>query len=175
MAEISIQTLLTYLTLISVPVGVIYHVMTLRNQSRTRQAQLLMNLYETYRSPEFRKNWQEVLAKEYTDFDDFWDKYGSPVDRESWSRWLSVGAYFHGIGILLKEGLIDIKLLDQLFVNLVFITWLQMEPIVYGFRESTSGSNSLFEGRGSSERYPHFFGFEYLYNELRKREDAHLT
>ena len=43
------QTVLTYLTLISVPVGVAYHILTLRNQSRTRQAQLFMQLFDRYR------------------------------------------------------------------------------------------------------------------------------
>ena len=47
MAEpLGLQTILTYLTLISVIVGVFYHIMTLRNQSRTRQAQLFQQLYQ---------------------------------------------------------------------------------------------------------------------------------
>jgi hypothetical protein len=53
MAEpLTLQTLLTYLTLISVPVGVFYHIMTLRNTRRnqeltleTRQAQMFMQIY----------------------------------------------------------------------------------------------------------------------------------
>ena len=97
------------------------------------------------------------------------------MNREAWSNWQSVGAYFHGIGVLLQEGLIDINLLDQLLVNLVFISWLKMGPIVMGFREYTSRSDSRFGGRGSSERHLHLSGFEYIYNELRKREDANIT
>lgn len=54
MAEpVSLQTLLTYLTLISVPVGIFYYIMTLRNNSKnqrqtldTRQTNILMNLYK---------------------------------------------------------------------------------------------------------------------------------
>ena len=38
MAElVSLQTLLTYLTLISVPIGVFYHIMTLRNTRKNQQ------------------------------------------------------------------------------------------------------------------------------------------
>jgi len=38
MAEpVSLQTLLTYLTLISIPVGVIYYIMTLRNTRKNKQ------------------------------------------------------------------------------------------------------------------------------------------
>jgi hypothetical protein len=49
---INIQALLTYLTLISIPVGVTFHIMTLNNtrknqqqQLETRQAQLFMQMY----------------------------------------------------------------------------------------------------------------------------------
>ena len=38
---IDLESLLTYFTLISVPIGVIYHILTLRNQSRTRQFQII--------------------------------------------------------------------------------------------------------------------------------------
>ena len=170
---VTLETVLDVIPLMSLVVVLAYYTLTIRNQNRTRQAQLLMNLYETYRSPEFRKNFQKVLDLEYNDFDDFWGKYGSQVNLEAWSNWQSVAAYFHGIGILLKEGLIDINLLDQLIVNVVLVSWLQMGPIVKGFREYTSGSDARFEGRGSSKRHPHLSGFEYLYNELRKREDSH--
>jgi len=153
----------------------IYYILTIRNQNQTRQAQLLMSLYEAYRSPEFRRNWGIVMDQEYTDFDDYWGKYGSPVDLEAWSSWQSVASYFHGIGVLLRKGMIDISLLDQLLVNLVFVSWLHMGPIVIGFREYTSGKDARFEGRGSSMRHPQMSGFEYLYNELRKREDANIA
>ena len=156
-------------------IALVYYTLTIRNQNRTRQAQLTMSLYEAYRSPEFRKNWGEVMDQEYTDFDDFWGKYGGQVNREAWSNWQSVAAYFHGIGVLLKEGLIDINLLDQLLVNIVFVSWHQMGPILLGFREYSSGIYSRFEGRGSSKRHLQMSGFEFLYKELRKREDANLT
>ncbi len=173
--QVTFQTVGILLTGISLTVAAIYYTLTIRNQNRTRQAQLLMSLYEAYRSPEFRKNWRVVMDQEYTDFNDYWGKYGSSVNREAWSSWQSVAAYFHGIGVLLKQGLIDINLLDELLVNIVLISWLRMGPIVKGFREYTTGSNAIFEGRGSSKRHPHISGFEYLYNELRKRVDAHTT
>jgi hypothetical protein len=63
MAEpVSIQTMLTYLTLISVPVGVFYHIMTLRNQSRTRQVQLFMQIYNRWTDPIFQENYLYIIA-----------------------------------------------------------------------------------------------------------------
>lgn len=167
---VDVQTVLTYLTLISIPVGIFYYIMTLRNAQKTRQTQLLMGLYETYRSPEFAHAWGEVMEQEYTDFDDYWEKYGTHVNREAWSNWQSVARAFHGMGVLLKRGLVDIDLVEELLVNIVLISWNKMGPILLGFREYTRSSDSPFGGLGSSKRYPQMSGFEYLYNELKKRD-----
>ena len=63
--------------------GFTYYFVTVRNQDRTRKAQLLMGLYEVYRSPEFRAQWSDVINQEWDDFDDFWEKYGRDSDPEA--------------------------------------------------------------------------------------------
>jgi len=110
----------------------------------------------------------EVISQEWEDFDDFWEKYGIDTNPEAWVKWLSVVSYFHGIGVLLKQGLIDIVLVEELLVNIIFISWLRMGPIVEGFRDNVAGQR--FDGLTSSSRYDSYSGFDYLYNELRKRE-----
>ena len=161
MAEpITLQTLLTYLTLISVPVGVVYHIMTLRNQSKTRQAQLLMGLLETYRSKEFRSQVNEIRRQEWTDFDDWWSKYGRDTNPDAWASWMSVAAYFDGIGVLLKKKLIDIDLVDELLSNTVFGSYRRMEKPLKEWRKRVDRSMSTHEI---------FAGFDYLLSELMKR------
>lgn len=187
MAEpVTLQTLLTYLTLISVPVGVFYHIMTLRNtrknqetQLETRQAQLFMNLYETYRSLEFRKQWTMILQQEWTDIDDFMEKYGSDNNPEAWSNWMSVASFFHGIGILVKKGLVQPSLLDELISPNVFMAWVMMGPIVKGFEEyvkrpSIRNRYRDAEGHSFSKIFKSWSGFEYLYDELKRREQQQL-
>ncbi len=83
----------------------------------TRQAQLFMGLYETYRSPQFRKQWTTILNQEYTDFDDFWEKYGLENNPDAWANWQSVASFFHGMGILVKKGLVEPNLLDELSIR----------------------------------------------------------
>jgi len=106
---IDLQTILSLVPAVGVIVALVYYTLTIRNQNRTGQAQLLMNLYEAYRSPEFRKSWREMMDQEYIDFDDFWSKYGGQVNSEAWSNWQNVAVYFHGIGVLLKEKIYTIK------------------------------------------------------------------
>ena len=68
-----------------------------------------------------------------------------------------VANFFEGIGILLRRKLIDIALVDDLFSSDVIITWHKMKPIVEGWRKQ-------FNRPQMSE------WFEYLYNEMKKRE-----
>ncbi len=89
---IDLQTVLTYLTLISVPIGVFYHIMTLNNtrknqkmQLETRQAQLFMQIYHGMSSPEFYMRSDELLKMEWEDFDDYYRKYGSENNPENYA------------------------------------------------------------------------------------------
>lgn len=158
--QLTLQTFGIFLAGISLTVAAIYYTLTLRNQNRTRQAQLLMNLYETYRSKEFRADVTEVRNQEWTDFDDFWEKYGEKNNPDAWAAWISVAAFFNGVGVLLKRKLIDIVLVEDLLSNVVFGSWSRMYVPLYGYRKwqtrSVIGQEILH-------------GFEYLYEKLSQR------
>jgi hypothetical protein len=181
--QLTLQTIGIMMTGISLTIAAAYYTLTLRNtqktqqlQLETRQAQLLSTLFETYRSQEFRNQWSSILNQVWTDFDDFWEKYGLENNPEEWSNWQAVASFFHGVGILLKKGLIEIGLLEELLAPVVFMAWVVMGPIIKGFeeyieRESVRTRFRDFERLGVSKRYKSWSGFEYLYNELRKREE----
>ena len=165
---VSLQTVLTYLTLISVPVGVFYHIMTLNNtrktqqlQLETRQAQLFMNLYETFRSPTFRKQLDEVLfIIEFEDWDDMQRNF-DPVDNpDTRVSWFSVASFFEGVGVLLKRNLIDISMVDDLLATAIRMTWEKIGPI------ETESRKRLNLPRLWDD-------FEFLYKELMKYHEEH--
>jgi hypothetical protein len=160
------QTALTFLTLISIPVGVFYHIMTLRNQSRTRQAQLLMGLYEAYRNTESRLQSLELQNQEWTDYDDYFSKYGDVNNPEAWAKWEAKASSFNGIGVLLEKNLIDISLVDTLLSSSVNRHWnkISMGPILVEWRKRLG---ETVETRPRT--LVPFHGFDYLYNELQKQ------
>ena len=111
---IDFQTILTYLTLISVPVGVFYHIMALantrRNQELTlenRNAQLLMIIYDKYTETELMKQQVEILNSDWKDIEDFWNRYGPQTNPEFYTKFGRLAYYFDGIGVLLKRRLVD--------------------------------------------------------------------
>jgi hypothetical protein len=161
-----IEYLPLVLTGLGLTASILYYTLVLRNQNKTREAQLFMSLYETYRSLEFRNQQVQIGTQQWTDFEDFWAKYGPFANPDAWSNWQSVAGFFNGLGVLLKKGLIDVDMLEELFSSVTFASWIVMEPIVIGFRKwSVSGNEEK-----ASKKYLQYSGFEYLYNELKKRE-----
>ena len=139
----TLQTLLTFLTLISVPVGVVYHIMTLRNtrknqelQLETRQAQLFMDIYETYASKQYQKDRERMLYLwEFEGSDDFFNKYGVDVNPDEHAIYDMFTAHFEGIGVLVRRGLIDSNLVYDLMYDSVIFFWEKFEPVLLGIRE----------------------------------------
>jgi len=184
----SLEVVALVLTGLSITASIIYYANVLSNanktqrmQLETRQAQLFMGLYETYRSPEFRKQWTDILNQEYTGFNDFWEKYGLENNPEAWANWQSVASFFHGIGVLVKKGLIEPNLLDELISPNVFGAWIVMGPIVKEFQEWVERDGGVmsyqfhdYEKDGVSRIHKSWSGFEYLYDTLKKREEEQL-
>jgi hypothetical protein len=158
MVEIDISTLSVVVAAASVLVGVIFALMQLRDFVRTRQTDLVMRLYSAYGSREFQEAWVETLRLEFKDYNDYLRKYGATSEKPVYTSVNMVAAFFEGIGILLRRKLVNIDLVDDLFSSDIIITWQKMKPIVDGWRKH-------FNRPQISE------WFEYLYNEMERRED----
>ncbi|MGA3192029.1 MAG: hypothetical protein ABSD73_05880 [Candidatus Bathyarchaeia archaeon] len=131
-------------------VGVVLTVLEIRNLVRQRQTDLIMKLYSDFDNIEFQKVWREVLNREAKDSLDYEKKYGL-------AEFTAVGMFFEGIGILLKRKLIDIDLVDDMFTTPIKWTWEKMKDIVLEARKVRNQPEILE-------------WFEYLYNEMKKRE-----
>ena len=94
-----------------------------------------MEMYRDYRGLDFRRQLMKVWNLEWTDFDDLWEKYGPGSNSEEWANWLSVAAFFSGVGVLVKRNLVDISLVDDLLSNIIIRYWVFMEPIIMEWRE----------------------------------------
>jgi hypothetical protein len=143
----------------SVFVGVVLAVLQLRDQVRTRQAQLFMQLYDHFSTKEFQRYWMEIVyLDEYEDFEESQDKPTfllGETDIEVASMVGQVCAFFEGMGLLVKRRLIDINLVAELLSSPVFWVWERLEKHVRRTREL-------------QERPQIWEWFEYLYYEIQR-------
>jgi len=73
-----------------------------------------MPLYETYRNREFRRQIAELRNQEWTSNEDFLEKYGPETNPDAFATRIAVGSYFDGIGVLVKNNLVDVNMVNDL-------------------------------------------------------------
>ena len=144
---------------VGVLIGVAYYIMDMRNQAQKRQTDLVMQLYSEFGSKEYVEAMPKLFLLEFKDYEDFKQKYPTSTfaTSEASTSYTMYCYFFEKVGLLLHRKLIDIELVDDLFSMAITICWEKVRPIV--------------EGRRKEWNTPQYWEwFEYLYNELKKRE-----
>jgi hypothetical protein len=100
----------------------------------TRQAQLFMQIYGMLYNSEFIKAANTAMAMEFTSLDDWIDKYGREKNPEDYTAFNTVIWYFEGIGVLVKRGLVDPTLVDDLISGIILSFWDKFKPWFLAFR-----------------------------------------
>ena len=147
---VDIQTVSIVIASASVVAGIIYYSLQIRHQTKARQTDLVIRLYTTFGSKEMRQTWEKVRTREDVDFNTYQSKFGLADVNE-------IGWFFEGVGVLLHKKLIDIAVVDDLFSSPIKISWEKLLPIAEGERKQF-------------DRPQIWEWWEYLYNEMQKRE-----
>jgi hypothetical protein len=151
MLELDTPSISAIVAAAGVLVGVVLTVMELRHLVKQRQTDLIMRLYSRFGSEGFQKTFEKVvLSRGALSLHDYEEKYGL-------AGWVATVTFFEGIGVLLYRKLIDIRLVDDLFTSPVNMTWDKMKDSIIEARKEF-GQPTIGEW------------FEYLYNEMKKRE-----
>lgn len=130
-----------------------------QTEIETRQAQLFMQLYDRRTDVESWRHWLEVCYQmKWENPEDFMQKYGPAINPDAFAKWLTVGNYFVGVGVLVRRKLIELELVYDLMPNMAIGWWDKAGPIVKALRESF-------------DRPEHMKDAEYLCDELRNIRD----
>ena len=166
--QLTLQTLIMFIQAAGILVAVVYHIMTLRNTRKnqeltlkaqehtleTRQAQLFMNIYESFKNKDFLMDWWTILLWEWSDIDDFNQKYGIQTNPDAFSSFSAVAGYLEGVGVLLSRDLLDPTFVDDLMSGPVRIFWEKFKPVAEDIRIRW-GNPAAYEW------------IEYLYNQIK--------
>jgi hypothetical protein len=144
-AIVDIQTVSIAIASASVVAGVIYYALQIRNQNRIRQTDLTMRLYQQLGSKEFMNYWRQAITREEKDYNEYVKKQGAV-------ELLQISTYFEGVGILLHRKLLDVDMARELFGEPIKTIWEKNKPILKEMHSDKC------------------FWFEYLYNEIKKKE-----
>ena len=165
MVNITYQMALSTIQTVSLVVGIIYYITIMRNAQRnqqhtleTRQAQMFMQIYSQTNDPSFIKAWQVVFKSAHWDSYEEWDIWRS--DPENSNAINRIGMFYEGLGVLVKEKYVPIRLIALLMTGMTRHFWEKQAPIVDEARERL--------------HFPRFMSeSEYLYDELMKYVEEH--
>ncbi len=146
---------------IGVIVGVILTIMELRNITKTRQMELIMSMYSLFETREYVDAWEKIRTREFKDYDGYVEKHGL-------ADFMQVASLFEGLGFLLHRRFLDIDTVRELLSESTKMTWEKIKPLAEDARKQLSR-------RKFGEYVPIYQWFEYLYNELQKREQQLAT
>jgi hypothetical protein len=137
-------------------VGVVFALLELRNITKTRQVELIMNIYSRFATREYVDAWENIRTREFKDYDEYLKNHG-------WADVTQVSSLFEGLGVLVHRKFLDIDLVLELLSESTKMTWEKVKPMVEDARKQLSQ-------RKLGEYVPIYQWWEYLYNEMQKRE-----
>ena len=181
MVDVTYQMVLSTIQTIGLLVAIIYYITIMRNAQRTReltleaqehtletrQSQLFMNIYNlSFGNPVFLKEVKIVHQKspDINSANDFSRAYDymnpNPEDPKFQDAWNYVSSFYEGLGVFIKEGLIDIRLIALTMTGMTQSTWNIIAPYVDELRKSYGTPRWVGE-------------WEYLINELDRYIEEH--
>jgi hypothetical protein len=151
MAEITYQMVLSTLQTAGLLVGIFYYVMTLRNQNRARKTQLYLQMINKFSEPDFIEALGKLNDLEWSTAEDFIEEWRTPEGRKTIR---TLGNWYEGLGTLVKENLLDIRVVALLVTGLVIQFWDKFIPVIDEVREALEWPRFYIEA-------------EYLYDQLK--------
>ena len=95
----------------------------------TRQAQLLMQIFNMINNKEFKNDFSEIIwGWKFDNYEDNIQKYGLHADKVGQAT--HVWSTYDGVGLLLENKLIDPKMIYGMLEGIIYHTFSQMGSIV---------------------------------------------
>ena len=156
MVEITLPIILQIVQTVGILVGIIYYITIMRNQQKSQQIQMLQRLHETKYDVEGLQHYFELMALKWDTFNEYYQKYGAQNNPQVTSIMESQMSYYEGLGVLVKNNVVDLDALYEIIGSRIIGYWFKFETVIKGLRQVVEF------GPGSE----YALNFEYLANEM---------
>jgi hypothetical protein len=143
-------------TIFGVIAGFTYYVMAVRNANEARKTQTWLST-SLQVDEKFLLDFATVLHYEWEDWNDYRKKYNWYTNPEEWAKFMSLGAYYEWLGIMVKKGMINADDIYDYGGNACTMLW-------YKYREIVEEMRKVDDPR-------HLHWWEYLVGEMERIND----
>ena len=172
---VSVETVSIMIAAVSVVIGVINSIRSnqkaeeqRQTEIETRQAELLMQLYDRWSSKDFRRDsWEINTFWRGDNIADIRKKLFDQGDLDEIVKMTTQATFYEGIGVLVEEGLLDLKLVDLLLHNNIMGNWETLTPFITESRQRMEQSWD-----DASRFHPHYDSWERLYHRIKQMSES---
>jgi hypothetical protein len=155
---VDLQTVSIAIASAGVFLAAIYYIFQIRHQDKMRHMDLFMRLYSIWGSEDMLNAHRRFMILKVETYDSWVKKEGPVIEPSQVNTDIDrIGWFFNLMGFIVKEKIVHIKLIDELLGYWVIKDWETIKPLVDGWRKQYNIPES-------------YRWFEYLYNEMKKRE-----
>ena len=133
---IDVQAISITLAALSFVIAVLYYSLNLREIGRNRRITLTTTVLEPFMTKEGYSQVLDLLAMEWSDFEDFKGKYDHRANPENATTRMALWNRFETIGMLYREGLLDMKTLYGGIGGVLTVLWFKFNPIIEMYRDT---------------------------------------
>ena len=139
---VDIQYISTILGALTICIASVYYILNLREIGRSRRVTLTTTVLEPFMTKDGYGDVLELLSMEWEDADDFKRKYDHRANPENAKMRLAMWNRFETIGMLYREGLLDLKTLYGGIGGVLQVLWLKFKPIIEMYRATEYDAES---------------------------------
>lgn len=155
MQEFDLQTVSVIVAAVSVVIGVIMSMLSLRNYAKSRRASIFLEFHKQA-TQEFLEEVFEVIGEwRWNNYEEFLAKYGPTTSPKNWAKFIHVGSFFDSMGKLLENKITDAELIPEAMAVIAMAWWEKIESIQADIAKRWRYSGSLDSSK-------------YLYKNLKK-------
>jgi len=126
----SLERILVVLSYAAVIVGVLVASIQIRHANRLRTMDMLMRMYETFSAEAFQRHFWRVMDWQF----DSLEAFEVEATDDDYATWFVVNAFFEGLGLLYRQRLAPLPLLDDALSAPIIDSWQRLEPLIVGYR-----------------------------------------
>jgi hypothetical protein len=132
---VSLEVVAILLSGIGISGSLLYYASVLRNTSKAQQIQMLQRVHDSKSDIEGLEHFFELMWWEWKDYDDYMSKYSPPNNPKNSSIMESQLSYLDGLGVLVKNKVVDLETLYDITGRRVIQYWFKFESVIDGLRK----------------------------------------
>ncbi len=153
---VDFQSISITLAALSFVLAAIYYAMNINEAKRNRRITLTTTVLQPFMTEEGYSKIMDLLAMEWSSLDDFKSKYDSSVNPENGAKRLSMWNICETIGMLYREGLLDLKTLYGGSGGILSVIWFKFKPVIEMYRGTEYDSRAYEHFENLAERLLEF-------------------